>query len=415
LNVLIINQFASTPRYNTGAGERHFYIGMKLAEKGYHFTVISGSVNHLFITNPEATKLFNLESFPGGQFIWIRLRKYKSESFLGRSISWFEFILKLFLMPKTKYPRPDIVIASSMSLWTSLYAIYIKRKFRIPFVLEIRDIWPLTPIEIGGFSESNLFIKGFKTLEAYAYRKADAIISLMPDFQKHLFNIIANPKPVYWIPNAIEKTLLNRTFLERSSIKEKPFIVAYAGALGYANAMESFILAATRLNNYNIEFLIIGNGPEKSKLQILAANYPKIRFIEKMTKDKVLNLLSTVDVGYIGWRDLKIYDYGESANKYNDYMLAKLPIISSSNIINDPVTMASCGLQVPADDVEHISEAILRLYKMPYEDRLLLGENGYQYLIQNNTYDHISKLYEECIQETMNNFNKQEFSGVTLK
>ena len=99
MKVLVINQFASAPAYNTGAGERHFYLASRLAERGFDFTIISGGVNHLFIRNPKTEHLFNEENIKGGRFVWVRLRNYNPESFIGRAFSWFEFLAKLYLFP----------------------------------------------------------------------------------------------------------------------------------------------------------------------------------------------------------------------------------------------------------------------------------------------------------------------------
>lgn len=404
MRVLVINQFASAPEYCTGAGERHFYIASKLKDKGYDFTIISGATNHLFIKDPPSKKIFNEELIEGGRFIWVRLRKYKGESFTGRIVSWIEFLIKLFFFRFTAVSKPHIVIVSSMSLLPVLYATYLRKRLNIPFLLEIRDIWPLTPIEIGGFSTLNPFIRAFKLLERYAYRKSDAIISLMPDFRVHLEKTIKDSRPAYWIPNAIERSLELNLLNFRPPENYGVFTVAYAGALGYANAMECFIKAADSLRDEEITFLIIGDGPEKSNLQRLANNHPRIKFFDKVHKNEVIRILSKVDIGFISWHDLHLYDYGVSANKYNDYMIACLPVISASNIPNDPVVEAKCGLQVPAGNEKSIADAIMTLYKMRPEDRKALGKKGYEYVLLHNTYEQISNLYENCINETISKF-----------
>ncbi|HPJ68312.1 MAG TPA: glycosyltransferase family 4 protein [Desulfobacteraceae bacterium] len=399
MRVLIINQFASAPEYCTGAGERHFYIASKLKDKGYDFTILSGSTNHLFIKDPPSKKIFNEELIEGGRFIWVRLRKYKGESFAGRTVSWIEFLIKLFFFKFTLANKPDIVIVSSMSLLPVLYATYLRKRLKIPFVLEIRDIWPLTPIEIGGFSNRNPLIWAFELLEKYAYRRADAIISLMPDFKAHLERTIKKSRPVYWIPNAIEQALEVNILNSKTSSSFGVFTIAYAGTLGNANAMECFIKAADFLKNEEIIFLIIGDGPEKSNLQRLANLNSKVKFIDKVPKNEVLSILSNVNVGFISWHGLHLYDYGVSANKYNDYMIAGLPIISASNIPSEPVMVAKCGLQVPAGSEKSIADAIMTLYKMSPEERKALGRNGYDYVLRHNTYEQVSELYEKCILE----------------
>lgn len=413
MNLLIINQFASSPKYNTGAGERHYYLASHLSGEGYRFIIVSGGVNHLFIKNPETKKLFNEETIRGGRFVWVRLREYNPESFVGRTVSWFEFLFKLFLFPIHKTDRPDIVIVSSMSLWPVIYAAIIRRRYNIPLVLEIRDIWPLTPIELGGFSKNNPFIILFRLLERYAYHKADSIIAVMPGFREHLRSVIREAKPVYWIPNAIESSLNSEAPDYTEPIHENPkFIIAYTGAIGFSNAMEYFIKAAELLKSYtNIEFLIVGDGPAKSSLKEMARELPHVIFKNKIPKSDIAKLLKQVDAGFISWKNIRIYNYGVSANKYNDYMLAGIPIISASNIGDDPVVAGNCGIQVPAEDERNIAEAILKLYSMDPVERKRIGKNGYNYVINHNTYFKIAEQYTECIKDTVRKFKNRPGSA----
>jgi glycosyltransferase involved in cell wall biosynthesis len=288
-----------------------------------------------------------------------------------------------------------------------LYATRVRRRYNIPFILEIRDIWPLTAIQIGGFSKYNPFIVLFRKLEKYAYSNADSIISVLSHFNAHLGSVITNYKPFYWIPNAIEN---NSVFEYQRSSKEckqgKEFILVYAGAVGFSNAMEYLIKAADLLREQtDIKFLIIGDGPAKESLKAMSKGNPQVIFMNKIPKEEVARILKNVDVGLISWKAITLYNYGIAANKYNDYMLAGLPIISASNIVEDPVVIANCGLHVPAEDEKCIAEAILDLYFMHPEERSNFGENGYNYVINHNTYNQIADQYLSCIEETISNFS----------
>lgn len=407
LKILVINQFASAPSYNTGAGERHYFLASHLSHEGYDFTIISGGVNHLFIKNPKTEQLFNEETINGGRFFWVRMRKYNPDSFAGRAISWFEFFFKLLFFPVKRKVNPDLVLVSSMSLWPAIYASFISRRYKIPFILEIRDIWPLTPVEVGGFSKNNPLIILFRWLEKFAYSKADSIIALMPRFNMHLQTVTRKLKPVYWIPNAIEDRNVSEPVNIQIARKENDkFIVVYAGAVGFSNAMEYFVKAAEILKEYkNIELLIIGNGPAKNSLVEMSKGLPNIIFRDKIPKDAIQSLLKEVDAGFISWKNIRLYDFGVSANKYNDYMLAGIPIISASNIYDDPVTVGNCGIQVPAEDERSIADAIIKLYEMDPVERQMLGFNGYKYVTSHNTYRQIARQYHECIEDTISRFN----------
>ena len=387
MNVLIINQFASTPEYSSGAGERHFYLANTLKNNGINLTIISGGRNHLFLKQPQTPKLFNYENIPGGQFVWVKLKNYSSKSLIGRAFSWVEFLIKIFSFPIDKNNRPDVIVVSSMSLLPAIYAVYIKFRYQIPFVLEIRDIWPLTPIQLGGYSAKNPFIFLFSRLERFSYAKVDAFISLFPNFNKYLQTVIKKDKPVYWIPNAIDENYLEDTgFSPLFKIPARKFVVIYTGTLGITNAMQCFIESAKLLKkNDDILFLIVGDGSEKEKIKTLAKDLNNVVLYPKIQKIFVLPLIKKTDVCFISWHNIQMNEYGVSANKYNDYMLAAKPIISASNIPDDPVLKANCGFRVESGNAREIADAILKLYNMDQNERDALGRNGFNYVMKHNT------------------------------
>jgi glycosyltransferase involved in cell wall biosynthesis len=408
VNVLVINQFACTPQNGFGAGERHYNIANKLASSNFNFKIISGSYNHLMINPPKANNLISKEKIDGGEFIWIKLKKYNTLSYLGRIYSWFEFLSKLFFLPLREVKNQDVIIVSSMTLWPILYAFLIKAIFKIPVLLEIRDIWPLSIVQEGKVSENNHFVRFFTIIEKFAYKKSDLIISTLPHLDKHVENVLGYSIPVKWIPNAID--FPENTQIVPTSIKlpEGKFIIAYTGALGIANSMSCFIETAMFLKSREeFIFVIVGDGYEKDKLKIKATGFNNILFFNGIKKKEVLVLLKQVDLCFISWHNYKMYNYGVSANKYNDYMLACKPVISASNITDDPVIMANCGYRVESGNAKEISEAILKLYNMPNQQRELLGKNGLEYVLRNNTYQVISEKYAQCLRQVVKDFKHE--------
>lgn len=403
LNILIINQYASTPEYSSGAGERFFYLLPYFSKEGINASVLSGSYNHLFLKQPPSEQLFNHEMVSGGKIIWVKLRKYRGENFLGRLFSWFEFLFKLFIYPIGKNSAPNIILVSSMSIFPILYALKLRKQYGAKIILEVRDIWPLTPLELGNYSRKHPFIALLSYLEKLAYKKSDVVVSVLPGFKMHVANVLGHERKVFWIPNGInvsEKTLSNKKEKQTSD-----FVIMYTGALGIANAMEFVLEAAKILKNIpEIQFHIIGEGPKKPQLIDYVANesLSNVLFIDKIPKSDVINHLQKADLCIISWRNKNIYKYGVSANKYNDYMLASKPILSASNIDDDPVMIANCGIQVASESPEAIAEGILKIKNLPEEARRVLGENGRKYVIENQTYEKIAEKYIACIKSLDN-------------
>jgi glycosyltransferase involved in cell wall biosynthesis len=402
MHLIVINQFASTPKYSTGAGERFFFLAGYFKREGIHSTILSASYNHLFKEYPKTDGLFTREDIVGGKIIWVRVRKYNANSFLQRFWSWVEFLLKLFFIKLQQ--KPDLVLVSSMSLISFFYGYFLKLRYRVPLILEVRDIWPLTPISLGGFSKSNPFIWIMAQIEKFIYKKADHIVGLMPDFGVHVNEILGSSAKVSWIPNGFEPTLPESQYEFPFPLLKDKFIVVYTGAIGIANEIDFLIQAAELVQeNTKIHFCIVGEGPEKNRLVLASEHLKNIHFVPKMTKGQVGEFLKYCSICFIGWQDKDVYRFGVSANKYNDYMFAGKPIISASNMINDPIQSLGCGIHVPAASSQEIAKAINLLFNMSVLERDLLGKKGLTFLLENQTYSLLGARYLAIINQLKQN------------
>ena len=400
MNLFVINQFASTPKYTTGAGERFYYLARELKKYGINTTVVAGSFNHLQVEQPSSENLLNYEIVDGQDYIWVRLRKYSAKSMLGRVISLFEFLLKLFFISPKKIRNQDVILVSSMSIFPIFFAVYVKSFFKIPIILEIRDIWPLTPIEIGGYSKYHPFMKLIEWSSNLAYKISDYIVSVLPSFDNFLKDNGFQNFKFKWIPNGINMEAHESENKKRSSGK---FIIAYTGAIGQANALEYLVNAANLINKEDeIEVWILGEGPEKDNLKELIKDESKVKFFPKVKKGDVQSFLSKVDCCYIGWRNKSVYSYGVSANKYNDYMLSQKPILVSTNNENDPVALANSGIVVDAEDPESIYAGIKEMYNLSEKERKAFGENGFNFVKNNKNYTILGKEYSQIIKSLIN-------------
>lgn len=400
-NLLIINQFACLPENMFAPGERMYHLSKYFHEKGYNITIISGSYNHLYKNPPEVSKVFTEQVFPFGKFVWIKLRKYNKNRFIGRLISWFEFLMKLFFFRFKN--KPDIVLVSSLSLLPVIYASFLKIKFReLKFVFEIRDIWPLTAIEIGGYSKYNPLIFLLRKIELFGYKKADHIVSVLPGFKKYLIENNFSNKKFTWIANGVEPPNEEKIIQEITITEEDidSFDLYYTGAIGDVNALE-FLIEAARLTKDNkiIKYHIVGDGPRKTYLQELANGLSNVFFYEKVTRNEVNEILKRANAVFIGAYDKCIYKYGVAANKFNDYMLARKPIISSSNIDDDPVLISKSGIQVRAESPEDIARAIIDFSQRPSRELEEMGDNGYNFIINNQIYPVLAVKYLKVFED----------------
>lgn len=397
-NIWVINQFGSTPKNNVGSGERFYQFGKYWGSLGHKVSLFAGSYNHHF-QEPSPRK-FPVAEEPiseNFQFNWVWVTKYNPNSGFSRLMNWLTFVFFLFFIPKRKYGKPDIILLTSMSLWPILNVVAMKIRYRkAKFFFEVRDFWPLTPIQMGNMSKNHPVIIVMRRLEKIAFRLCDEFISVLPNADLRLKELVPNKKiPFHWIPNGIDEKLLDKELDGRK--EQEQLQLAYSGALGIANCMDVIIQSALKMENDKVEFHIFGDGPLRSHFEKLCQGKAWIHFHGKIPKNELMKRLQKMDVLMISWQDLDLYRYGVSANKYNDYMLAGKPILSASNIAKDPVHENGCGICTAPENVDEYIKGIHHLKSMGSEKRLEMGQKGRAYLLANQTYQVLSKKYSETL------------------
>lgn len=381
--IWIINQYAATPE--TGQGGRHYYFSKILAKLGYDVYLIVASYTHF---TPEAIEFngdFKVKDIDKNlHFVWVNVATYNDAHSKQRLINWFTFGWKLTKLDKT-LPKPDIILYSSPSLVGYLGAERVAKKLKVPLAFEVRDIWPLTLCEIGGYSKRHPFIKLLEQIEKRAYKNSEFIISNLKNSYQHMQSLGMDPKKFTWIPNGFMKDIVeNSEPLEQKTIDQLPkdkFIVGYAGTFGVANSLDTFINAAAKLKSHtDIAFVLVGKGKLKNELiqQAQDLKLDNVYFVDAIPKIQVQTILQKFDVCYIGLTKDPLFRFGVSPNKLFDYLYSGRPIIYAIDSGQyTPVTDARAGIQVPPENEEGIVNAVLELYHASPEEREKMGGNGH--------------------------------------
>ena len=399
-HITIINQYIGSPYH--GMEYRHYYLAKNLIELGYRVTLISGSYSHLFSKLPKVEKSFIKENIDGIEYIWIKLPQYKSSKSIGRIWNMLYFAWKLNFL---KDISPSHIIVSSPSLFPIKYGYKIAKKFKTKIFFEVRDIWPLTLVELSNLNKSHPLIRLMSHYEKFAYRKSDKIISLLPTAKEHFENNGMSSKKFVYLPNGIEMKQEKSKSLPKSIVDKIPkdkFIIAYSGTVGIANNLDYLVDVAELLrDNKEIYFIILGQGGEKERLQnrVNSLKLNNFLFLEPVSKEQVGVFLKLIDIAFISLLPEKIFRFGVSPNKVFDYMYAKKPIIWAIEAGNNLVKDAECGLGVPLESVKLLKESILELKQLPLEFLKKLGKNGYNFVTKKHSYRNLSKKLIRVIEE----------------
>lgn len=404
-SIWIINQYAST--LDTGMGGRHFYLAQELARQGYKVYIVAGSYSHLLHTNKMLDTDFLIERIEDNfHFVWVKLPKYAHAHSKKRIVNEFLFSKQLTKLPRHIDDSPDIILHSSPALISYFGVRYLTRHYKVPYVFEVRDIWPLTLIKLGGYSKKHPFVKLLQWIEDQAYQKADYVFSNLPNAVEHMQSRGMNKDKFTWIANGVSlEELDNKSALPKEVLEQIPsgkFIVGYTGTLGEANAMDYLIEAAAILkDNLDIHFVLVGAGKSKAGLvkQAESLDLNNVTFVDPIEKIQVQSMLSQFDACYIGWQKESMYRFGIAANKIPEYMYSAKPVIHSFSGEGDFIEQTGAGITVAAEDPMAIANAILELQSKGTDEREKIGAKGKAFVIEHLTYNKLANKLENTLFE----------------
>lgn len=397
MNIWFISKYASSPLY-AKAPSRLFYLAKEAKELGHEVRLITSDSNH-FTSIPETGKVYNYENQDTVDIVWIKTKKYKKTASIERILSWLDFEWKLFRMPLKKIIKPDVVIISSLSIFTIFYGYFLKKRYSSFLVFEIRDIWPLTLIEEGGFSKWHplSIIIGF--VEKFGYKNSDLIVGTMPNLKQHVLNSGVLNKQVFCSPlgfepnKYLEENLsLNNPF--QNLIPEEKVVIGYAGSMGISNGLDIFIEAIKSMNSYtNIHFLLVGSGDLKEKFQNSLSENSNVTFLPRIEQDHVKYFLNKCDILYLSTQHSKVWDFGQSMNKVVEYMLSAKPIIATYTGFPSMINEANCGIFLNTTKSEELVNTFVKYALMSNSEREAIGKNGRSWIFENRKYNKLASEY----------------------
>jgi glycosyltransferase involved in cell wall biosynthesis len=403
MNILLINHYAGSKMH--GMEYRPYYLAREWVKSGNKTTIICASFSHVRTVQPKFKGLFYKESIEGIDYIWFKTPKYSGNGF-KRFVNMLSFVFGLFL--KIGYiknnVKPDVVIASSTYPLDIFPARVISKRSKASLIFEVHDLWPLSPMILGGMSKYHPFILLMQFAENCACKWADKIVSILPLAKEHFIEHGMKTDKFVHIPNGIvvEEWVDKVNFLpevHNNEIKrlreEGKFLICYAGAHGLANSLKSFVESAKLVEDKNIHLLLVGDGPEKQNL-LTFAEKEKIRnisFLPSVPKNAIPALLQSVDVLFFSLQKCSLFKYGISPNKLIDYMMAGKPIISAVEAGNDMVSETGCGITVEPGDKYAYAESMQKLSLLSEVERKKIGLRGKNYILENHDYNVLSKKF----------------------
>jgi glycosyltransferase involved in cell wall biosynthesis len=397
-NIWIISKYASSAEY--GFESRLFALAREFRKSGRNPVIIASDSNHL-ASFPEFKFSFTHETIGGCETWWIRTLKYAKTVSAGRVLSWLDFELKLLRMPKKDLPAPDVIIVSSLSLLTILNGVWLRYRNRCKLIFEIRDIWPLTLVEEGGYSNMNPLVMLLAWVERFGYRRSDMVLGTMPNLAAHVTAVAGDGVRCECVPFGFDPSVFEKEdplppdYLEQHIPKDK-FVIGYAGSIGLTNALETVIACAKKLkDDERFFFVFLGGGDRREHFIEETRQLMNVAFLPKVAREQVQSVLRHCDLLYFAVYDSPVWKFGMSLNKLIDYLMAGKPVLASYSGYQSMLNEANCGEFVPSGDVAALSAAICRHAEMPTEELAERGRSGRRWLLENRRWDVLAQQYLE--------------------
>ncbi|MFB1632410.1 MULTISPECIES: glycosyltransferase family 4 protein [unclassified Pseudomonas] len=399
MKILYVNPYAGGP--GVGRYWRAYYLAQEWKKEGHDVTIVSPSFHHLM----DGGAMPLGPSVHGGvEYHFLSAMKYSGNG-LKRLLSMLSFavVLLLFLIRLPRSKRPDLIIYSSAHPFAFPSAFIMAKLYKARIYFEVRDLWPLSLIEVAGVSVYHPIVWLLAWIERLAYKRSDRVISLLPGAFPHMEALGLTSDRFVYAPNgfSIQSLFVDHvvhpllTDLQEFR-RNGEFIYFYAGALGEPNAMHKFVDSLEYLPRSSVRklrFVIVGKGEQAEEIRDRCDlhSYEFVSFYGQVDKSVILEALKCVDAGFFVMHDLPIYRFGISLNKLFDYMAFRLPIVAALHACNNPLIEARCGISVAPNRPKDLAVAFMSLATLERGELSQMGDRGRSYLDENFEYSVIAK------------------------
>ena len=382
MHILLIHQ-AFTGIDQPG-GTRHAELADHLAARGHRVTVIASSISYLTGKKEASRSSLDRGSKSPSRVEILRAYTYPAlhRSFMHRTLSFLSFTVASFFMGM-RVDHIDLVWGTSPPIFQGLTAWAVARLRRVPFLFEVRDLWPAFAIAVGVLSNP-ILIRALQWLERFLYRKADLLVVNSPGFIEHVR--ARGAARIELVPNGTEVSMFapqskGGDFRQKHDLTGK-FIALYAGAHGMSNDLGILLEAAEILKDRDeIAFVLVGDGKDKPDLISRAEELQlyNLLFLPPVPKAEIPDVLAAADACVAILKPVPLYGT-VYPNKVFDYMAAGRPVIlAMQGVIRQVVESAQAGIPVPPGEPGSLAEAISTLADDP-ESGGEMGLNGYEYV-----------------------------------
>lgn len=382
-------------------------LGREWAGGGHHVQVMTCVPNHPMgrIYEGYRSRVYQREVLDG-----LHVHRYwtyvtPNKGFLKKTIGHMSFLVSSVLL-SGKIDRPEVVIGTSPTFFAAIAAERVARRFDVPFVMEVRDLWPAVFVELGVLKNRSL-IRLLENIELWLYRRAARVVTVTEAFRRDLIRRGVPEGKVVTIANGANLDFWDSSagdggLREAMSLVGKT-VILYIGAHGISQALRAILAAAAALRERtDIEFLFVGEGAEKEALVAFAREHAlgNIRFLDPLDKGGVRAFYALADICLVPLRDIPLFDTFIPSKMFEMLAMEK-PIIASVRGEAAEILQRSGGaVVVPPEDSAAIAAAVVRLAS-DSALRRKMGASGRRFVADNYSRTLLARRYDEVLADAV--------------
>src|SRR4030081_3640835 len=385
------------------------------AQAGHDVTVLTGFPNHPTGVVPaewhsRCRRLMHRERIRNVNVIRTWLWPLPNRKAHERMRNYASFCLSSALRG-LGMPRPDVIIATSPQLLVALSGWWLAFAKRVPFVFEVRDLWPESLIAVGAGDGNSLLHKSLSAMADFLYQRSDHIVVVSPAFKENLIKYRDVPsRKISPVQNGVETSLFapwsaeaNHRLRQRIGAEGK-FLVCYVGTMGWAHGLETLLDAASQLQTQssNVLFMLIGEGAEKERIKSTAQSrgLNNIRFFDQQTRETIPAFISASDACLVLLKKTDVFKT-VIPTKMLEFMSCSRPVIlgvdgQARQIIEE----AGAGIVIEPESSAALVQAIGKLAANP-ELGHAMGQRGREYILRNLSRGQTADCYLRVLEELL--------------
>lgn len=388
---------------------RTFEHARRWAELGHEVTVVTGFPNHpTGVIRPEYRGQFvKRERVEGIDLLRTWVYCAANKGFFRRVLNFLSFFFSSLTLGALMTGRPDVVVGTSPQFFCAVAAYLLSRIKRVPFVFEVRDLWPQSAVEMGVL-KNRWLIRALEKIEMHLYARAALIVPVAESSRDYLLAKGIAPEKIKVITNGVDAAYLDSPSVTPEEVRrqlklEGKFVVSYIGTHGMAHALQVVLTVAKRFSKEpNVHFLFVGEGAEKENLKQLAEQLSlgNLTFLDEQPRERLLGFYRASDVSLVPLRRLEIFRK-VLPSKLFELMGVGCPVICGvEGEAARLVAAAESGVCIEPENEDALFDAINRLRADP-ELRKQLGDNGRQFVKANYLRSALAEKYLSVISQVV--------------